>query len=1251
MPPGDDRVAPHAPRSRWRVVLWRVVLACTIAVALVAAGGFLAVPALVKHVLQTHGAEWTGRRVDVERVEFNPFTLRAALHGVRIAPQDDEPALLELDTLRLRVSAASVRHLAPVLTQLRIDGLRMHVVHLGGGRWNVSEMIERYLARPARPMPHFSLANIELAGGRIEVEDRPARARHVIESIELGIPFVSSLPVDAAVVVQPRLTAVIDGAAVQADAQAAPFVDRRVSSARIRISALDVTPFLRYLPQLPLVVRRALLDAEWGVKFEQPAGGRATVRVDGTAALRDIDVVEQDGAPLMRSPVVRAKFTADPIAARIDVSQLVIERPVLTVHRRANAEFIADRLAASRESNVHIDDRTEGAANNRGKAKADTRVDTRRASGLQLRIAELLATDVAIDARDERGKARLELAVRSGRLAVRGFDTSPESRAAFEIELPAQTGERVAASGHFGMAPLQAEGQVRIDGIDMPRYWPHLAGRLAFEPVSGTLEAKTDFRYAATSSGPTLVLSGTEIGARQLALRRGGTELARAAGLRLTGGELDLQARSLRIGRIDVKAGAAAVQRGSDGRFDWTGLITPQPPDAAPTVPVAPNGDEAPLGNDNAATRSTTAGAGSDKAAAWAWSIEQVGLRDMLINLQDLHVVPMVRTAVTIDDAQLGSLSSRSDTPARLSLRARMESGATLAAEGTVQTTPQLAAGLDVDLRRLAVVPLAPYYAAQLGPRIARGLVSARGRLELQSEPKLRIGWRGALSADEFRVTEPGSNRTLLRWQSVALSGVTLTAAPGDEPMAVDVGGVEADTFFARLVIDPQGQLNLQNLLRKGGAQSADGAAAAARSTRQAEAAPRVRIGPVTLRNGSVEFSDQFVRPNYSANLQAVQGTVSAITVETPGEVRLEARLDGYAPVRVEGRLNPLAPDLFLELTANARGIDLPSLSTYAAKYAGYGIERGKLSMEARYRIESRQLSAENRLTLDQLSFGPKVDSPTATQLPVRLLVSLLQDRNGTIDLRLPISGSLDDPQFSIGAVVRRALGNLVTRILTSPFAFLASLGGGGDTVASDMASSVAFDAGASQLSEQSQQHLVPLAKALVDRPALKVDLIGYADAGSDRDALAQAAFDRRLRQHKRRMLAATRESAGSTPIEQIQIEPAEYEAVVSSMYRDAELPEKPRIAGEPAAKVPLDMMERALRESIQTTEDDLRTLATARARAVERALSSAGVAPERLFVAAPRLAGERNSKPVAAADGAAAKQPVQRTGVELVLR
>ena len=206
-------------------------------------------------------------------------------------------------------------------------------------------------------------------------------------------------------------------------------------------------------------------------------------------------------------------------------------------------------------------------------------------------------------------------------------------------------------------------------------------------------------------------------------------------------------------------------------------------------------------------------------------------------------------------------------------------------------------------------------------------------------------------------------------------------------------------------------------------------------------------------------------------------------------DLELRGKAEGTAALEIVGKLNPLATPLALDITGKVRDLELPPLSPYAVKYAGYGIERGKLSVDVNYRVQpDGQLTAKNKLVLNQLSFGEKVEG-SAARLPVKLAVALLADRNGVIDLDLPISGSLNDPQFSLWPIIGKVIVNLIAKAVTAPFSPLARELGGGDELGS-----VAFAPGSAQLSPEARAGLDKVATALTDRPALRLTVIGASN-------------------------------------------------------------------------------------------------------------------------------------------------------------
>jgi hypothetical protein len=316
-----------------------------------------------------------------------------------------------------------------------------------------------------------------------------------------------------------------------------------------------------------------------------------------------------------------------------------------------------------------------------------------------------------------------------------------------------------------------------------------------------------------------------------------------------------------------------------------------------------------------------------------------------------------------------------------------------------------LAGNLRVDARTISFVPVQRYVDDKVNLAITSGAMSAKGTASFELPPggAIKAAYKGDLSITDFASVDKPTTQDLLRWKSLSLGAIDFNL----EPMKVALDEIALADFYARIILAAEGRLNLQDLARAPGAAppgdapaakpeapapKAEVAAPAASGKPPAQSKPAlavlpssIRIGKITLQGGNVNFSDFFIKPNYTANLTGVAGSVTEMTPEKAGDVELRAKIDNAAPVEILGSVNALTPDLFLDIKASAKDIELPPMSPYSVKYAGYGIERGKLSVNVEYQIENRKLAAKNNIYLDQLTFGEKVDSPTATKLPVTL--------------------------------------------------------------------------------------------------------------------------------------------------------------------------------------------------------------------------------------------------------------------------
>lgn len=622
--------------------------------------------------------------------------------------------------------------------------------------------------------------------------------------------------------------------------------------------------------------------------------------------------------------------------------------------------------------------------------------------------------------------------------------------------------------------------------------------------------------------------------------------------------------------------------------------------------------------------------------AGWTVELGRFALADSGLKLDDRAVKPAAVQTVDLTKLTLDKFSTAPKTQSTLELSAQINKSGSLALGGTVQLSP-LAVKLKYDVKGFPILPLMPYVADKLNITITRGQLTTDGELNLAADPKGELAGtvKSQLTLGNFHSVDKQNSADFLTWKSLHLGRVNVNL----KPMSLSMGDVALADFYARVIVSPEGKLNLLDIVKKepgkeGEAQAAQNATAPApaakapeqpaqaQSGQAAQTAPEqkpmaVRIDQVTLQAGTVSITDHFVRPNYSAKLAKIGGKVAGLSSD-PGstaDMNLRGEYDG-APVSIVGKLNPLSPSPALDIKTEVRGVELTPFSPYSGKYAGYNIQKGKLSLYLSYKIENRKLEAQNRVFLDQLTFGDKVDSPTATKLPVTLAVALLKNRKGEIDINLPISGSLDDPQFSVGGIIVQVIINLLGKAITSPFALIGSLFGGGEEL-----SYVDFAPGRSQISPEAAKRLETVVKILDDRPNLKLEIAGRTDPEKDVEGLRHAFLDRSVKERKHAQLVKARKEVGG--VDEVAVDDKEYAALLEQAYKQAKFP-KPRNFIGLTKSLPPEEMEKLMLANAPTGEAELRELADARAKAVAEWLRANSQIPaDRVFLLPPKQKGD----------------------------
>ena len=1211
-------------------------VATLVALAMLWVLAWLAVPPLVKWQAPARLSAALGRDVTLGAVDFHPWALEIVLHDLAIggAPGASGPPLLRAARIRANVAVSSIFRRAPVIEAIDLDQARIAMTRTAPGHYDIDDLIRRFTptpgAAPSEPA-RFALYNLQVRDLRLSFDDRPAGHVHVVDQFNLSLPFLSNLPANVDVTVQPHLAFRLNGAAFDSAAQATPFAATDRATLKLAVSGLDVRSYLGYLPaSLPVRVAGGTLSADLTLAFTQAARGEPSVALKGWIAAQDLALDNAAGLPLLAWTQARVGLAdVQPLAHKLAFDGVRLQG--VRWHLDRDASGAIDPLRAGTPARAAA---AAPAASAPGAAPA---------APWDVRVATLEIADGAILWNDASTRPAAALVFDGLALGAQKLQWPATAPVVFTLAARVATPGASSASATARLAfqgsasPQDARVAITLSDLPLQALAPYLAQRV-IPRVDGRLAAQAALTWSGKADAAALKIEVSDATLDALRVQPAGA--AAAAGwerLALTGLKVDVPARTVALGSVKLVRPEVQVTRDAAGQFDVARWLRPGA--SAPATPATP-----------------ATPASHPAAAPWHVQVRSATLDDGLLRFADasLHPeqhLPPLRAELRqlqVDVRGFSWFGDHPTPPATVSLCARIgrpsiargktPHGGELAWQGTLAASPLAARG-ELRIVRFPVTLVTPWVADKLPVSLLRAQAGYTGHVDLQAAPAgLRVTTAGdALLGDVHLTTlaaaAPSATASapeeLLGWQSLSLKGVKFALRPDATPR-LDIGQVELDDLFARVVVTEQGHLNLQDIgggppapasAASAGTAAAPPPVAAASEPATAASAPLpivANVGGVKLVNARVDYTDHFVRPNYSAALTELNGSLGAFssTSRDMAPLQLAGRAEGTAILDISGQVNPLARPLALDIRAKATDLELAPLSPYAGKYAGYAIERGKLSMNVAYKIAADgRLEATNQVILNQLTFGDAIASPTATRLPVKLAIALLKDRNGVIDIDLPISGSVNDPQFSVGGVIAKLIVNLLVKALTSPFSLLS--GGAGAGSSADL-SAIEFRPGTAIIAEASEPSLDKVARALADRPALQLTITGSADPQAER-----ADWQREVIESQLRTLArddALRAGAAAPASAPAALAPATRSALLKTLYKQTRLPDKPRNLVGLAKDLPDTEMEALLAANVAVSDEAMRQQALARAIAVRDALIAKGISSERLFLAAPSL-------------------------------
>jgi hypothetical protein len=550
------------------------------------------------------------------------------------------------------------------------------------------------------------------------------------------------------------------------------------------------------------------------------------------------------------------------------------------------------------------------------------------------------------------------------------------------------------------------------------------------------------------------------------------------------------------------------------------------------------------------------------------------------------------------------NISTAPDSRGDIILTFEDEPGGTVSANGSLSILP-IFADLQIAVADYHILPFRAHVLDKVRLIIEDGKIATKGNIIINksTEGKLKAAYKGTAAVSDFSSIDEVTKERFLKFKTLRF----LNVDTGYNPGFLKIDNVNLSDFYAGLIINPDKIINVLTVLKK----------EEATEKTSEEKAQRlfdpIIVKEVSFKNGHINFTDKSVKPAYSTNVFNLGGKISDLSSKgTHANVEFRGKLDKTVPIEIMGEIDPFPEDLFADIQITLDNKDLSPLTPYSGKYLGYVIDKGKLVLNLKYKIDGKKLVSRNKIFIDQLTLGNEVDSPDAIKLPVKLGIALLRNRQGEIDLDVPVTGKIDDPEFSVGYFILKIIRNIIEKAVTAPFAFIGSIFGGGEELAY-----VEFGYGSSTITEKNAKKLDILVTALYNRPLLKLDIEGHVDINKDMETLRQSILEKKVKSAKYDYYI--KRGLKSPPVEEINIELDEYRKYLIMAYT-AERTVKQEKENDRIEKLKTDEVEQLMLSKIIITEGNLRNLAYERASRVrDYILRSGKVEKARVFLVEPK--------------------------------
>jgi|GEM_PF-2477524 len=1148
--------------------------------------GFFIIPPVVKSIVKEQMSKELKRETTIERVAFNPLTFHIKVDGFRVAKKEGDGDFISVKSIMAAPAIESIWEFAPVIDYLQIQDLKIDIAFLGNGIYSITDLMGRKQEKPApekikteSTVFPFSLYGFELSNATIIFDDQFKEKKHVIENLNLIVPFTSSIVDKRKEFTEPILTAVINGDPVELKGRTLPFDDTLLTEFKLGAVEVDLNQYWRYVPiKIPLQLVKGQFSSNISLFFNRPDGQRIELFLGGGGKLTNVEVVHP----------------TDGKVATLDTLEFQMEK-----YSFGDNQIILNKVAVDKTYCKVI--RGKGNTINwveyfpdfGQQAPSEPGGEDKPASPFRLDIKDMSLSNAAVEWQDTVVPGGFSRVVKPLSFRIQNFSTLPDTPLKYEAK--SEDSERISLMGEATIIPLGVKGKLKVTGVNIPDFKPYFHA-LPLQVDSGTVELAMEYEAIDTPELRNVSVKDGTLTTHDMALRIPGAKQPSLGFKSLTtaGMNFDLATKTVSVSRIELDQPMTRVIRKRDGVIDLVAPFLKKTSEQTSEMATVPT--PAPALDEETSKPSGT---------PWTASINEIRLTKGTSHFRDNTLKNPAYFSIKDLRVNLDNITTVKGEAAKYDISCLWGGGGHIATLGNLQLDTLASRG-QIKLRSFGLKPFDSFVSEFTELILADGSVNTDIKYDFSGLEKMRYAVEGDVGLHDLHIKDNWGDGHFAGLKSFTIAGTKFT----NDPNQLTISQITLDGPQGMVEFDENGYLNIMRAFRIPAPKAEDDKEAKKEQKKQTPPPAKIKakkekaffdkfeIDAIVVKNGQLSFRDGSVTPEFTTDITDMTLDLREVsqTPDSRPKVEFNAKL-GPAPMTVSGVVNPVITPIYSDLLVSIGGMEMVPLTPYTVEYLGYPIEKGRMHADVNFKTENWALNATNKFFVEQLVLGPKDDNPDAPNIPVKFGLALLQDNNGDMELNLPISGRLDDPDFKIGGIIFKAIATLFVKALASPFTLIGSMFGGQEEM-----DFVTFKQGSHEVDASNSKKLESLTKVLKDRAKLTLEVDGVIDPEADTKGLMENRFNEKLKLVKYESL--TRKERSATTADAMSINPEEYEDILFEVYADEPDPEDIKTTTFFITdRQPVDIMERFVKERIIVTEEDLNELAQQRATAVKELL------------------------------------------------